>query len=168
MPTCLKCTQFFPYQIIIDSKLRSLTKRKYCLNCSPFGQRNTIKLHIVEVQEKGLRKCLRCKTVKNAQDFYTRSNGHLHVECRACMKDRVNIRARKNKEIAINLLGGKCSKCGYNKCPAALDFHHLDRSSKEVGISNILTRSMDRIKDELKKCIILCANCHRELEAESL
>lgn len=54
--------------------------------------------------------------------------------------------------------------CGYSKCIAALDFHHTDPSKKDFGISSGgYTRSFEKIKDELDKCILVCANCHREL-----
>ena len=63
------------------------------------------------------------------------------------------------------MLGGKCSKCGYNKCLEALDFHH-DKGNKEGMISK-LTKDFSKQKSlkEVKKCILLCANCHRELHA---
>lgn len=66
------------------------------------------------------------------------------------------------KQRCVDFLGGKCVKCGYKKCLAALDFHHVDPSKKKFGISLKLGRSWDKLKDELQKCIILCANCHTE------
>jgi len=60
--------------------------------------------------------------------------------------------------------GGKCEKCGYNKCITALEFHHLDPSEKDFTISNDHFKLQEAI-DESKKCILLCANCHRELHA---
>jgi len=65
---------------------------------------------------------------------------------------------------AIKYLGGKCFFCGYNKCYEALEFHHLDSKKKDFGISQGgITRSWEKIKKELDKCILACANCHREL-----
>lgn len=73
--------------------------------------------------------------------------------------------ARRRKMIrvkAIEYKGGKCSLCGYNKCNDALDFHHAD-GGKDFGISQDgLTRSWERVKAEVDKCILICANCHRE------
>ena len=86
-----------------------------------------------------------------------------------------NVLAPKRKVLkkkAVDFLGGKCSKCGYNKCMAALDFHHKQKREnhhKENDISVMITalKHWEVIKKELKKCILLCANCHRELhEAE--
>ncbi len=58
----------------------------------------------------------------------------------------------------------KCQKCGYNKCPEALDFHHIDPEEKEERIAKMISNnySLDKVKKEVKKCIVLCANCHRE------
>lgn len=64
-------------------------------------------------------------------------------------------------------LGGKCARCGYDKCLAALDFHHHDPSAKEFGISHRgVTYAIERLKKEAEKCILLCANCHREVHEE--
>ena len=58
--------------------------------------------------------------------------------------------------------GGKCERCGYNKCIKALEFHHLDPSQKDFTISNDHFKLVEAIL-ESKKCILICANCHREL-----
>lgn len=71
---------------------------------------------------------------------------------------------KKTKAKAIEYLGGKCCLCGYNKCSASLDFHHVDPSTKEFGIgAKGLTRSWEKTKIELDKCILVCKNCHGEL-----
>ena len=63
------------------------------------------------------------------------------------------------------MLGGKCSKCGYNKCLSALDFHH-NRGKKEGHLSRLIKDfSKQKSLKEIKKCILLCANCHREVHA---
>lgn len=68
------------------------------------------------------------------------------------------------KERAIAFLGGSCCKCGYDKCPAAFDFHHLNPREKDFDISSRVAWS-DTLEAELKKCVLLCANCHREAHA---
>jgi len=68
----------------------------------------------------------------------------------------------KTKLKAIEYKGGKCEVCGYNKCHDALEFHHLDPDEKDFGIGCGNTYSWERTKSELDKCIMLCANCHRE------
>ena len=72
-------------------------------------------------------------------------------------------RRKRLKAEAINLLGGKCKICGYNKCPDALDFHH-PKNNKEGNIGTFLkNESREKLLKEAEKCILLCANCHREL-----
>lgn len=81
--------------------------------------------------------------------------------------EAVSKRRRKLKQLSIDYKGGKCSRCGYNKCNAALEFHHFNRSEKSFGLSTKgLCRSWERIKQELDKTILLCSNCHKEVEYE--
>lgn len=80
--------------------------------------------------------------------------------------ERVRRRRHKIKRMAIEYKGGKCAACGYDKCPAAFDFHHLDPKQKDFGIAaGGITHSWKKVKEELDKCIMLCANCHRELHS---
>lgn len=75
-------------------------------------------------------------------------------------------RRKKVREMAINYKGGRCMLCGYKKCIQALEFHHLDTSRKDFSISDKgYARSWEKVKDEIEKCILICANCHRELHA---
>jgi hypothetical protein len=62
--------------------------------------------------------------------------------------------------------GGKCQLCGYDRSPAALQFHHVDPSTKSFGIGVTgVTRSLARARSEAAKCVLLCATCHAEVEA---
>lgn len=74
---------------------------------------------------------------------------------------------RLNKQMLINSFGGKCQICGYDKCLSALDFHHRDPKQKEYNISKIAGKKVLEFYDlqELAKCILLCANCHREVHS---
>ena len=73
---------------------------------------------------------------------------------------------RRIKARAIAYKGGSCVICSYNKCNAALEFHHVDKARKTFGLSRKgIIRSWDSIRRELDKCILVCANCHREVEA---
>ena len=79
-------------------------------------------------------------------------------------KEAVSDRRRKIKSMAIEFMGGSCILCGYNKCHRALVFHHIDPSTKEFGVgSKGLTRSWEKTKKELVKCVLLCHNCHCEV-----
>lgn len=74
-----------------------------------------------------------------------------------------NRRRFENKERAIRLLGGKCSKCGYSNCLDAIEFHHINEEEKDASICEILDLIWGKkIEKELEKCKLLCSNCHRE------
>jgi len=89
--------------------------------------------------------------------------------CRKCRVDAVQKRRDKIKEMAVQYKGGKCCICGYNKYIGALDFHHLDSTQKDFEIgSKGYTRAWSKVKEELDKCILVCANCHREIHADVL
>jgi 5-methylcytosine-specific restriction endonuclease McrA len=76
-------------------------------------------------------------------------------------------RRAKIRQMAREHMGGKCIKCGYSKCPDVLEFHHKNPSEKNFSISRSgHCRSWERVKAEIEKCDLLCANCHRELHAE--
>lgn len=75
-------------------------------------------------------------------------------------------RRRKLRLKAVEYKGGKCIFCGYQRDTKALDFHHLDESKKSFGLSERgLTRSWGKILEELDKCVLVCANCHREIHS---
>ena len=79
----------------------------------------------------------------------------------------VQKRRKKIKQMAIDYKGGCCEKCGYNKYNEVLEFHHLDPNKKDFGISHKgHCNSWEKVKKELDKCIMVCANCHREIHVE--
>ena len=67
------------------------------------------------------------------------------------------------KERAIYVMGNKCACCGYNKCIQALEFHHLNPEEKDFSFGSNTNRSWVDTRNELQKCILVCANCHREI-----
>ena len=77
-------------------------------------------------------------------------------------------RWQKRKLDAIAYKGGHCESCGYDKCPEALEFHHLDPSEKEANWNKIRLWSWKKCTQELDKCALLCSNCHREEHARLL
>ena len=102
-------------------------------------------------------------------------NGWMRKYCYACAphedenmshSQAVAIKRRAIKKALIDYKGGKCCRCGYNKSMRALEFHHLDPSIKDFGISTCLTKSMESLKQEVDKCILVCANCHAEIHDE--
>lgn len=83
---------------------------------------------------------------------------------RDTLRDLENAKRRTltNKIKAVEYLGGSCSDCGYNKCIAALDFHHINPNTKDSDIKSLGQRKWESILKEIKKCKLLCSNCHRE------
>lgn len=83
--------------------------------------------------------------------------------CNKCLSEAVQKRRDILKMRAVEYKGGKCEKCGYDKCISALEFHHLDPSEKEFTITQGYIKSWEKTKIELDKCILVCSNCHREI-----
>ncbi len=80
------------------------------------------------------------------------------------LREAVKKRRKRLREMARAYKGGKCAICGYNLCQRALSFHHINSKEKEFGLSSRgLTRSWKKIKEEIDKCVLLCANCHMEV-----
>ena len=82
-------------------------------------------------------------------------------------KYHVDKRRLKMKILAIKYKGGECQNCGYNKCIAALEFHHRNPEEKSFGIGTPLSKTWEAIRTELDKCDLLCSNCHREVEFQT-
>ena len=86
--------------------------------------------------------------------------------CLRCRSESVARRRRKVKAILIAEAGGSCRLCGYEGHPAALHFHHLEPGAKRFALSQQgVARSLERARAEAAKCVLLCANCHAEVEA---
>lgn len=76
---------------------------------------------------------------------------------------------KRRKNDLIKVFGGKCCQCGFDKWQSALEFHHVNPESKEFGITtDTTTRAIDKQLAELKKCILVCANCHRGIHSNDL
>ena len=161
MPNCRKCNQKFPLCMTIDGKHHNFQNRKFCLQCSPFKQHNTKQL---DKPIESTRDCPRCNHCLPLSEFYNRRNKPgSSVYCKRCTNEQTIKRQNKFKEICVAYKGGKCEICGYNRCVAALEFHHTDPHKKDFNISNKKLTTMDaKIKLELDKCKLYCAICHRE------
>lgn len=96
--------------------------------------------------------------------FRGRSTGG--YRCAECNTEAVSRRRRAVKRILVEEAGGACRLCGYDRCIAALEFHHVVPAEKRFSISyRGLARSLARAREEAEKCVLLCANCHAEVEA---
>jgi transposase len=97
-------------------------------------------------------------------DFWLEGRGY--YRCKRCRMERVSRRRRAMKVTLVAEAGGSCSLCGYDRCTAALHFHHVDPTTKRFHLSmQGVTRSLARARAEMEKCVLLCANCHAEVEA---
>lgn len=94
--------------------------------------------------------------------FVARSDGRFR--CGQCRMEAVAKRRRSLKRILVEEAGGGCMLCGYSRCDRALEFHHLDPKAKQFQITSH-TRSLARLRAEASKCVLLCSNCHAEVEA---
>jgi hypothetical protein len=157
MRHCLRCETAIPIKALVNGKKVSLQRRLYCLVCSPYGKHNTKKLHVTTPeQESAVVTCQFC----SRRYVWSRRSGHTKAKCNSCT---ANQKRQARKLQAIAYLGGRCCKCGYDKSPRALSFHHKNPETKLFGVSGNHCRSWEQVKTELDKCELLCANCHAEL-----
>jgi transposase len=145
---------------IADQMDRSLATirywmRRYELKAAP---------HRHDAPDHGTREAtLSCRRHGRA-DFVLEGRGS--YRCKQCRVERVSRRRRNIKRILVEEAGGKCLICGYDRCQQVLQFHHLDPSEKEFDLGRSgVTRSIARARAEAHKCVLLCANCHAEVEA---
>lgn len=95
--------------------------------------------------------------------FYVGSDGA--YKCKQCRKLRVADWRRGAKERLVREAGGRCRLCGYDRCLGALHFHHLDPKTKSFGLAmRGHTKSYEKLREEARKCLLVCANCHAEVE----
>lgn len=118
------------------------------------------------LKEDSVKMCSTCNRELPVIDFY--SNGYqpsgkkkYKSKCKNCQA--VENSSRKEDIILKVVEFYSCNICGYNKCKQALEFHHIDPKGKEYKISELSTHKEDTIIKELEKCILVCANCHREI-----
>lgn len=90
--------------------------------------------------------------------------GRGYYRCKKCRVRAVSERRRKIKRILVAEHGDKCSICGYDKCIRSLQFHHINRETKSFNVSSPNMIKLSTIKEEASKCILVCANCHWEIE----
>lgn len=110
-----------------------------------------------------MKTCSRCKEEHQEDHFYIKSGSTRRTECRKCWNNIVLRNQHRIKKLCVDYKGGSCQLCGYNKCVGALEFHHIDPTIKDFQISSSNVSSFnDTVKLELDKCLLLCANCHRE------
>lgn len=85
--------------------------------------------------------------------------------CKRCVGEAVTRRHQKVKRILVAEAGGSCAVCGYDRCVVNLHFHHVDPGLKSFAVSVASGKSLAAYREEAKKCVLVCANCHGEIEA---
>lgn len=118
--------------------------------------------------------CPNCDKVYDRSNFYQRRGICDSVYCKTCTNKLTVIRQKELKSKMVEYKGGKCQNpnCptpgGYNRCLGALEFHHIDPTKKDFSLSHLKRYAFNEVvKEELDKCILLCANCHREIHEKS-
>ena len=145
MKTCKKCNQEFRVHALVNGKTRNLQRRDFCLDCSPFNGRNNQDLTKLKRPKKD-------RDREKSQRWLSKNPDHQR-----------NKRNKRKKDL-VALKGGKCVLCGYDKCIAALQFHHRDPKKKSFDLSSrSMLRAWDGLIKEAKKCDLVCANCHTEI-----
>lgn len=92
--------------------------------------------------------------------------GRGYYRCKRCRAERVAARRRSLKATLVAEAGGRCILCGYSRCAAALEFHHLDPDEKRFALAaGGLSHSLARLRTEIERCVLLCSNCHAEVES---
>ena len=105
---------------------------------------------------------MRCRHHGETEFWLT---GRGNYRCKRCRSDAVSRRRRKVKAILVGEAGGCCCNCGYNRNMRALHFHHLEPSQKrhEINAKGVAI-ALDKLRVEARKCVLLCSNCHAEVE----
>ncbi|HEX8086232.1 MAG TPA: hypothetical protein VF529_18205 [Solirubrobacteraceae bacterium] len=89
----------------------------------------------------------------------------MRVRCKRCVADAVTRRHRKVRALLVAEAGACCAVCGYARCQLNLHFHHVDPAAKSFDMDMGRGKSLAAYRDEAKKCVLVCANCHGEIEA---
>lgn len=162
---CKKCNANFPSNATIKGKRYNLQNRKYCLSCSPFKQHNTKRLEVRESKPFGNTEVSTNEPVEKICHTCGKTMFRkLEIKGKSCWSCTNKNDREKKINMVKNLVGERCWFCDYSKCWNALEFHHVDPSKKLFGLSvREMQFAWHRIEIELKKCVLACACCHREI-----
>ena len=150
---CASCGKDFNARQEVNGKRMGLYNRGCCLDCVPFGSSSSV----VFAKPPEKRKCALC----GKEYLYDRKiNNNRKKRCHSCC---TTTRLKSRQEWCMNQKGGKCAICSYSRCKRSMDFHHLDPYKKGFNIGQNWSKSLDVLKAELEKCILVCSNCHGEI-----
>jgi len=177
-PICKKAKQ--PFEFVRDNSLDYKEYGKICRECAYKKNREKrekmLKSKIPLINSEGKLYCRICKQYKTADNFYTKPNSSTRHDtiCKECKRKAYTERYKKTKMALIKRFGNKCMICGKTYPWYAYDFHHKDSKSKELKISRYTRLTLKHLKtlpefeEELKKCILVCAICHRKLHLNDI
>jgi hypothetical protein len=159
MKVCAKegCENKVPkYFVDENGRKHNCQRRKFCLECSPYGQHNTKDLN--NFDNRGV--CSECGNPTQ--------QGTKRTKCHSCY---FNKRQAVISEKVYGIIGYDCWYCGYNKgklSQSVLEFHHVSPESKKFSLTTreFVGRRWDVVFEEMKKCVSLCCRCHREYHAD--
>lgn len=148
-------------QQAIDLHNQGMTKREIA-NQLGLGY-STVKKYTQGMKTQQVRTEGRCRDCDETDplNFYKASRYY----CKACWNKRTFQSARDKLDQLIRERGGRCERCGYDRYYGALQWHHLDPTHKEFGISGNRGAPISKLREEVSKCQLLCANCHAEAHA---
>jgi transposase-like protein len=113
---------------------------------------------------EGLRSTTRTCIRHGDTEFVLEGRGY--YRCKRCRAEGVAEHRRRLKQRLVDEAGGGCAICGYKRYLGALAFHHVDPAQKRLQMSwNGVTQSLAKARQEAAKCVLLCSNCHAEVEA---
>jgi len=121
---------------------------------------------ILNIDTSVIKTCKKCGSELPITNFY--ANGYTPNGTKKykpnCKKCSNSISKDRFRFLVLNSFGDySCKICGYNKCEQALEFHHVNPEEKEFRLAEMLTYTEDKILKEFSKCLLVCANCHREI-----
>ncbi len=166
MNKCKRCGNEFPNWVKINGQSKNLSRRSYCLECSPWGKGSAKRLACYQtIDGMKHKKCPVCKEFKTREEYHKagKDSKYWQSSCKICQNQRTKEMARVVKQRAVEYKGDQCEKCQTSYPLCIYDFHHLNPQKKDFKISGSKVRNMswELIQTELDKCALLCSNCHR-------
>jgi hypothetical protein len=142
-----------------DCEIEILKSRKRCVECNLKFRARAVKPQKMNVKTH----CSKCGVEKTHDNTFSPREGMWSPQCRECLHKKGRRSQEKLKQECVDYKGGQCNICGYKKCLSALDFHHVDPNEKDFTVARKkLNINNEKMRAELDKCVLLCANCHRE------
>jgi hypothetical protein len=96
---------------------------------------------------------------------YSAGRGRFRWRCKRCVGEAVTRRHQEIKRVLVGEAGGRCAVCGYDRAIVCLHFHHVDPATKTFGVNCGHGKSLASYRAEARKCVLVCANCHGEIES---